>query len=296
MKITITGSLGNIGQKLTQQLVQKGHEVTVVSHDQKKAANIVSFGAKAAIGSLEDLDFLSAAFKNAAAVYTMVPPGSKTEDMKATMQLYGKNYAAAIQDSGVKYVVNLSGIGAQRAEGNGPSSFFFYTEKSLNELTGVNVLHLRPAMFMTNYYGNIGMIKKMNFIGNNFGAGIPVLLTHPSDIATAAANALDSLSFAGSSFEYVVSDQKTGSEIAQILGSAIGKPDLPWVSFSDEQLIEGVIQNGFSAHMASNFVEMGHAIADGRLWEAYQKQPVVFKKTGLSEFAKEFAAVYNRSF
>ncbi len=31
MKITITGSLGHISKPLTQELVQKGHSITVIS-------------------------------------------------------------------------------------------------------------------------------------------------------------------------------------------------------------------------------------------------------------------------
>jgi hypothetical protein len=36
MKIILTGSLGNIWKPLTQQLVQKGHQVTVISSNLEK--------------------------------------------------------------------------------------------------------------------------------------------------------------------------------------------------------------------------------------------------------------------
>jgi uncharacterized protein YbjT (DUF2867 family) len=52
MKITVTGSLGNISKRLTEQLVKQGHKVTVISHNQDKAAAIAALGAKAAIGSI----------------------------------------------------------------------------------------------------------------------------------------------------------------------------------------------------------------------------------------------------
>lgn len=35
MKIIVTGSLGNISQPLTKELVEKGHHVTVISSDEK---------------------------------------------------------------------------------------------------------------------------------------------------------------------------------------------------------------------------------------------------------------------
>ena len=57
MKIVITGSLGNISKPLTQTLVQKGHLVTVISSKPDRQKDIEALGAKAAIGSIEDVDF-----------------------------------------------------------------------------------------------------------------------------------------------------------------------------------------------------------------------------------------------
>lgn len=74
MKVTITGSLGNISKSLTTELIQKGHEVTVISSNPSKQEEIESLGATAAIGSLEDTAFLTRAFKGADSVYTMIPP------------------------------------------------------------------------------------------------------------------------------------------------------------------------------------------------------------------------------
>lgn len=58
MKVIVTGSLGNIGKPLTTQLVQKGHTVTVISSKSEKQKDIEANGARAAIGSLSDVDFL----------------------------------------------------------------------------------------------------------------------------------------------------------------------------------------------------------------------------------------------
>lgn len=70
MKITITGSLGNISKPLTEELVQKGHAVTVISSKPEKQKDIETLGAKAAIGTIEDVAFLTATFTGADAVYT----------------------------------------------------------------------------------------------------------------------------------------------------------------------------------------------------------------------------------
>jgi uncharacterized protein YbjT (DUF2867 family) len=74
MKIILTGSLGNISKPLTVELAGKGHEVTVISSKPEKQTSIELLGAKAAIGSIEDVDFLTATFTGADAVYCMLPP------------------------------------------------------------------------------------------------------------------------------------------------------------------------------------------------------------------------------
>ena len=74
MKIIVTGSLGNISKPLTEELVAKGHAVTVISSKPEKQAAIEALGATAAIGTLEDVPFLTATFTGADAVYCMLPP------------------------------------------------------------------------------------------------------------------------------------------------------------------------------------------------------------------------------
>lgn len=294
MKITITGSLGNISGRLAEQLVKKGHEVTVISHSQDKKTAIEAIGAKATIGSLNDYDFLIEAFQGADAVYLMTPPNYQTDDLKEAMTAIVDNYAKVIEKTKVKYIVNLSGIGAQSPQGHGPSSAFYYTEAILNELPDVNVLHLRPGMFYSNYYGSAAMIKHMGFIGNNFESDKVIVMTHPHDIADAAVEAFDTLAFSGKQIRYVASDELTGAQIVQTLGEAIGKPDLHWVVFSDEELIQGIMRNGFSRHMASNFAEMGTAIKGEKIWEQYRENKAdAYGKIKFADFAKtELAPFY----
>ena len=74
MKIVVTGSLGHISKPLVQELLKKGHHVTIISSDINKHKTIQDMGAVAAIGSVEDAIFLAETFKGADSVYTMVPP------------------------------------------------------------------------------------------------------------------------------------------------------------------------------------------------------------------------------
>ena len=295
MKITVTGSLGNISRSLIQKLVAQGHQVTVISSNASKAEDIRKLQATPLIGSLEDYEFVKRSFQGSDAVYLMIPPNFSAPDYKAFTITVGKNYARAIQESGISYVVNLSSSGSPLA-GQPPLVNYQNLETFLDELPALNVLHLRPGGFYSNFYGSIGLIKYQGIIGNNFGDNVDMVLSHPEDIADAAAEAFATLSFKGKNVQYIISDTLNGRQIAQILGAAIGKPDLAWVPFTDEQLLQGLMQNGFSKDAAQHYiVDMGIAIREGLLAEHYaQHAKEVFGSRNFSAFADNFARAYQQ--
>jgi uncharacterized protein YbjT (DUF2867 family) len=293
MKYILSGSLGNINKPLTQKLVAAGHDVTVISSSEARKTEIIALGAKAAIGSVDDVAFLTTTFAGADAVFALIPPPATVPtDWKARIRQVGKNFAEAIKSADVKKVVQLSSIGAHMAEGCGPVSGIHFAELALDALEGVDIIHLRPGSFYTNFYGMIGMIQHAGIFGNNNGGDSIMPLVHPNDIADVAAEELLSLSFTGKSIRYIVSDERTSKEIAAVLGKAIGKDNLPYIEFTDEQALEGMIQAGVPAEIARNLVEMGSAIRNGETIADYVKHKGALAPTKLEDFAKEFAVAY----
>ena len=300
MKVTVTGSLGNISRVLIEKLVANGHEVKVISSNAGKTQEIEKLNAIPLIGSIEDYEFIKKSFQGSDAVYLMIPPGTRAtneQQEKQYVKTIGEQYAKAVSENKIKYVINLSSIGAHIVTGAGAAGARSYGEQQLNNLENVNVLHLRPGMFMTNFYGAIALIKHQNMLGNNFDGTVNLPLTHPKDIAEVAFNALNDLSFSGKQIQYIVSDEKNGSEIAKTLGNAVGKPDVNWMAFSDEQLLGAMVQNGFSEPMVKVYMlEVGAALRDGSIMEDYYKHKSQAKGgTTLQDFAKEFAMAYQYS-
>jgi uncharacterized protein YbjT (DUF2867 family) len=226
----------------------------------------------------------------------MAPPDFGADDWKASIAQKGKNYAKAISANNIKYVVNLSSIGAHLADGAGPISGLHRAEEALNELVDVNIKHLRPAYFFQNLLSNVDLAKNLNIIGGNFGGGdFKLVLTSPADIADIVAEELLTHNFTGHSIRYISSDERTTDDIAKVLGDAVGKPSLKWVVFSDEDALNSMAQAGFSHEVAKNYAEMGHAIQTGIAFEDYWKnRPTNLQKTKLEDFAKIFASVYNQ--
>lgn len=296
MKYVITGSLGNISKPLAQRLVAAGHDVTIISSKHDKVEQIEAIKAKAAIGSVTDVAFLSRIFNDADAVYTMVPPFFGAPDWKKFIAGIGENYATAIKISDVKNVVNLSSIGAHMSEGCGPVSGLHFVEKALNDLAGVNVKHLRPGFFYSNLLANVSLVKSMGIMGGNYGENAIMVMAHPKDIAEVAAEEMLALSFKGKSIRYIASHELKTSQIASIIGEAIDRPELQWVNFKDEESLAGMLQAGLPEEVASNYTEMGSAMRSGEMASDYNvNRPETFGKIKMEDFAKVFKAIYSQS-
>lgn len=288
MKIIVTGSLGNISKPLAKQLIANGHDVTIVSSDANKINDIEALGAKAAIGSIADVNFLAQTFEGADAVYTMIPPNFGATNYRKYVGDSGKTYAEAIKKSGVKRIVNLSSIGADIDGATGPISGVHDAEIELNKLEDVAIKHVRAGFFYTNFYNNIPMINQ-GFLGSNYSAQTRLVMTYPEDIADIVAKELQNI-FTGKSVRYAVSDERTLGDAVKVLGAAIGKPGLKWIEFTDEQAYQGMLQGGLPPEIARNFTEMGTAVRSGILWKDFDaKGGVISGKTRLEEFAKELA-------
>src|SRR5690349_16362694 len=111
MKVTVTGSLGNISRILIKKLVSAGHEVKVVTSSPERATEIEQLNAIPLVGSIEDYEFVKKAFAGSEAVYLTIPPNFGTTDLKQYIKTVGEQYAGALKETGLKYAVNLSSIG-----------------------------------------------------------------------------------------------------------------------------------------------------------------------------------------
>ena len=289
-RYVITGSLGHISKPVATGLIKAGKDVTIITSNKEKVKEIESIGAKALVGSLWDPAFVKSAFKGAEVVYTMIPPIWQTNNWRASQDEVASNYLEAIKANNIKYVVNLSSLGAHLETGTGPVNALYFFENNLNKVQGLNVRHLRPSSFYYNLLSQIPMIKHAGIMGANYGDG-KIALVHTDDIAKVALEELTNVSFTGNSVRYIVSDLRTGKEIVTILGKAINK-EIPWVIFTDEQQLKGMIDGGVPAGHASAFAEMGSAIRNGKMQEDVIDKPAT-GSIKLEDFAKEFAVAFN---
>ena len=100
------------------------------------------------------------------------------------------------------------------------------------------------------------------------------------------------MNFKGNGVRYIIGDERSGKEIANVLGKSIGK-DLNWVVFTDEQQKQGLLQAGLSETHANGYTNMGQALREGVMQEDARKHKPAFASTKLEDFATEFTAAFN---
>jgi len=298
MKIIVTGSLGHISKPLATELVQQGHQVTVISSKPEKRTEIEALGASAAIGSVKDADFLASAFTGADVVYCMEPPGygffDPNFDVMTDIREMCEAYTQAILTSGVKRVVHLSSIGAHTDKSNGILKFHYLAEQIFDSLpSDIAITFMRPVGFYYNLLSFIPVIKSQGIIAANYGIEKEPWVS-PLDIASTIAEEIVK-PFEGRKVLYIASEELTGNEVASILGEAIGKPDLKWVVVSDEQTLNGMLSIGMNKSIAEGLVEMNAGRNNHTLYEDYYRHRPALGKVKMKDFAKEFAAVYNQN-
>lgn len=293
--IVILGATGTVGSKISAILLKEGHQVALMARHTGKLEQFRRMGAEIIAGDITDVNALTSAFRNADSAFVILPDNVKAENTRAYQRQVTGTLVEAIEKSGIKYIVNMSSLGSHMHEGNGIMGGTGEQEVRLNQLDGVNVLHLRSAYFMENFLRTIGLVKTMGFNGTAADGDYPIPMVATQDVAKIAAGHLTRLDFTGKLIRSVMGPRDyTYKEFTSIIGKAIGKPDLQYVQIPADQAKQAFLSNGFSEDFADNLVEMGTAIKTGFM--NYQKRDdSATTPTTAEDFVREvYLPIYNK--
>jgi len=293
---TVIGATGNTGSRIAEGLLKAGKEVKAVSRQAAHLSDLKAKGAKEAVGDLENKSFVIEAFKDAEAVYAVIPPKMDAEDFRGYQSRVAEHFAAAAKANGTKYLVLLSSFGAHLPKDAGVVTGLNIAENLLKEVAGLNVLSLRAGFFFENLYASIGLIKGQGIYGGfPIDGHVKIPMVHTKDIASVAIEALLQLDFDGFETKEIAGPEDlSNDEVAKRIGKAIGKEDLTFVRFPYEGAREGMVQMGMSPSLADNYIEFCKAVNDGKLYEGYKRSADNTTQTTIDEFLKnEYAPAYN---
>jgi uncharacterized protein YbjT (DUF2867 family) len=194
----------------------------------------------------------------------MLPPSLTSLDYRADQERESDSIAKAVRESDLRYAVLLSSFGAHVPEGTGPIAGLHSAEQKLNAINGLNVLYLRAGYFMENHLAAIGMIQGMGMFGHAVLPDLKIPMIATRDIGEYAAERILKLDFAGKQARELLGERDlTMTEVTAIIARGISKPDLRYVQFPYEQVLQVLMQMGIPPKTAGQFIEMYKAINEG---------------------------------
>lgn len=292
--IAITGATGHTGRPAAEALLAKGEKVRAIGRDAKKLEPLAAKGAEAFVGDVEDAASLTKAFTGATAAFLVLPGDIHQPDIRAFQERLSDAFVAAITAAKVPYVVAVSSIGAQHAEGTGPIVGLYNMEKKIGRVPGINALYLRPGFFMENLLMNIQPIRTMGMLPGPAPADVAVPMIATRDIGHYAAERLAARDFQGTSVQELLGQRDVSmKEVAPIIGKAIGKPELAYMQVPFLVLEPAIVQMGVSKNAAALMVEMWKAGNAGKIVPLEARSAKNTTPTTIETFVTEvFAPAY----
>jgi uncharacterized protein YbjT (DUF2867 family) len=287
----ILGASGHTGSIIADSLLLTGEKVRVMGRDVGRLERFVRKGAEAVTATVSDATALTKAFSGADAAYLMLPPISSREDQERQSDAIAK----AVKESGLGYAVHLSSYGAHVPEGTGPVAGLHSSEQKLNAISGLNVLHLRAALFMENNLAAIGMIHAMGMVGNALLPDLKVPMIATRDVGDYAAQRLNDLDFSGKQTRELLGERDLSmTEATAVIGHGIGKPDLRYEQFPYERMQQVLTQMGIPPKTATMYIELYMAINAGVLAAQEPRSPENCTPTSFERFVQDvFAPAYH---
>lgn len=262
----VTGATGNTGNVVATSLLAKGQRVRVMGRSADRLRPLAVKGAEPFVCDVADREALTKAFMGAQAVYAMIPPDMTGQDFRAHQDRVTDAMASALEKTGVKFVVSLSSVGADKTERTGPVVGLHYLEEKLNRIAGLNVLHLRAGYFMENTLAQISLIQTMGIAAGPLRPELKLPMIATRDIGVTAAEALLTLDFSRQQTRELLGQRDISmAEAAAIIAKAIDKPNLQYLRLPDDQVRAGLTQFGMSLNIANLILEMAAALNSGHM-------------------------------
>lgn len=289
--VTVMGASGNTGKVIVQTLLEHGEKVRALGRSAQRLKELERQGAEVMVGDVTDVIHLTAAFRGADAVYTLIPPDPGSTDFRSYQHRTSEAVAAAIQANGVSHVVSL---GTVVESTTCPAAGVCSHEDRLKLLDGVNTLALHAGFFFENHFLGLAGIKHKGLNGSPIRPDVAIPMIATRDIAVVAARALRRRDFKGFVVRELLGERDlTMAQVTRILGDRIGIPALPYMQLSPADFIAGLLQMGLSPNFAGEVEQAFSGINEGHSRPKESRRPENTTSTRFEEFADVLAKAYS---
>jgi uncharacterized protein YbjT (DUF2867 family) len=269
----VTGSTSAVGSVIAGRLASMGNEVRSISRSEGV--------------SMDDAAALRKAFAGADGAFIMIPFDMQAPDLHQREIEIGQRLAAAIQATGVKRIVSLSGLSAPLKKGSSLGAALM--EDRLNSMDIPELVHLRGGFFMENFFKGLGFVQQATtgVFRTAFRGDIPMPMIAAQDIGEVAAQILVEDSFDRPRIMELPGPKRyTMEEATRLLGSLIGKPDLRYEQSSLEESRLGMSAMGLSQSFIDAVIETATSFNNRERWGKEEYSPLSLTPTTLTRFGE----------
>jgi uncharacterized protein YbjT (DUF2867 family) len=227
MKIFLAGGTGFVGGHVKYALLEKGHEITLLTH--RRAAGAED-GITTVKGDVSHPEIYGAAMQGCDAVINLVGIIREFPDKQVTFSKLHlqatRNLVDNAQKAGVKRFLQMSALGARPDAVSGYHKSKFQAEEYIRASTLDHTI-FRPSIifgpkdeFVNKLAGFMRKYPAVPVIGSGTYRLQPVAA---DDVARCFAMALEMPATIGNAYELCGPDQLTYNEMLDIIGKALGK-------------------------------------------------------------------------
>jgi uncharacterized protein YbjT (DUF2867 family) len=252
MTYLITGATGDIGSKVVEHLLRRGERPRVFVRDAEKARSRFGDRVEVLVGDLADPSALKVALEGVDKLF-LVNSGPQIPERDEAA-------ATAAKAAAVTHLVKLSSMDVEQGLAIGA---WHERGEAAIRASGIPFTFVQPTGFMSNLLAWARSIKAEGIVRSSTGDGRRAFI-HSEDIAAVATEALTTQEYDGKSLPITGPAALTFAEVADQIGSAIGKR-LTFQSISDEEARQRYSAVSASSAETEAHVSLWRAIREGRL-------------------------------
>lgn len=249
----ILGATGHVGSVVSKELLERGEDLTLVTHDFNKV-NSFDPRATVAVVDVHDTRRLSQLFQTGSKLFFLNPPADPAFDTVKEEKITVYSILEALKNSGVRHVVAESTYGAQPGDGIGDLGVLYEMEEGIRSL-GIKFNIIRAAYYMSNWDVFLQTARSTGEIQSFYPAEMKLPMVAPKDLGHFAAELLSSEGDREETIYVEGPERYSANDVAEAFGRALGRTVK--VTVIDEgSWLPWLLKMGWSQAAAESMVRM----------------------------------------